>query len=140
MLLIYINNAYYLSLNSLKWKNASRYCQTYCNTHLASIHNEDNYQDAIDQIQMNTYIINDVWIGLNDIIESDTYQWSDGTSFKFGNQMNSDGYIIRGSYPWAKDEPTPSALSNDQCVAIDIETNEWSHRFVPIINKQTHMF
>eukprot|EP01083_Nonionella_stella_P056117 147940_1 len=48
---------------------------------------------------------NALWIGLNDINSTSHWQWTDATSFNYGNTTNG--------YPWSSDSP-----SNHHCISI----------------------
>eukprot|EP01084_Bolivina_argentea_P225163 380581_1 len=98
--IICVNNAYYLSLNDMKYDNASILCQQICNSRLASIHSQQDYNDAISVISNNSYIYDDgIWIGLNAIHTFPTWTYTDGSSFDFANQTYPSG-----TYPWEEGE------------------------------------
>ena len=107
---IYITSlsGYYLSPNSVTWPNASTFCQNYCNSHLVSIHSDDEYMHIgriIDNSMDITDVFNgtgvslgtnEVWIGLRDFDQNGTgtWSWSDGSLFNFANDTSG------GVYPW----------------------------------------
>ena len=136
LLIVYIlslqSNAYYLSLNDLKWSNASKFCQSHCNSNLASIHTQTEYNQALTLITNNNYSYQSIWIGLNDRQTTDSYEWSDQTSFNFGSNTNG------GIYPWYSSKP---GFNNDlSCVAMEIEYDyQWNDRYINI-NPFFHIF
>eukprot|EP01083_Nonionella_stella_P233676 823062_1 len=129
-----INNAFHLNLHALEWLNASNYCQSFCNSNLASIHSRDAHLKTLDLIDHNPYIYTRVWLGLNDIKTSDTWEWSDGSDFNFGSIKNRrTGLIRQGNYPWRGDEPDYN--NNDQGLALEVgsqfaasNTRKWIDR------------
>eukprot|EP01083_Nonionella_stella_P206171 750126_1 len=117
-----INSAFYLGLHALEWLNASNYCESFCNSNLASIHSEDDHLKTLSLIDHNPYIYTRVWLGLNDIQKSDTWVWSDNSVFNFGGIKDiTTELIIRGTYPWRSDEPDYN--DSDQCVALEVGSN-----------------
>lgn len=123
-LLLNLNNAYYLAWHGLEWNNASIWCQSYCGSHLASVHSPLEYINMIDLIDnVYPYIYTRTWIGLNDIEKTDVWVWSDGTPFDFGNIPATNSHlIVRGTYPWRSNEPDYND-SIDTCVAIETGSN-----------------
>eukprot|EP01084_Bolivina_argentea_P025008 46543_1 len=120
-----ITNAFYLSLHTFKWPNASTYCQSYCNSDLASIHSEEDHLKTVDLINRNDYVYEQTWLGLNDIATTDLWVWSDASDFNFGNIRNSaTGKIQMGSYPWRIDEPDPYKTSQ----GVALENGQWIDR------------
>eukprot|EP01084_Bolivina_argentea_P118153 209692_1 len=114
-----ISNGFYLSTHALEWINASNYCLSYCNSHLASIHSASDHLKTLDIISRNPKIYTRVWLGLNDIVTSDHWEWSDGSPFDFGGSINTaTGLLIKGQYPWRGDEPDFNDA--DQCVALEV--------------------
>lgn len=52
------------------------------------------------------------------------WQWDDGTPFDYGSTTDSNGYVLRGEYPWRSNEPDIN--STDNFVAIEAtRNNEW---------------
>ena len=103
---IYSTTSYHLSLNAIDWNQAESFCQSHCNSNLASLHSTDDYLEGLNIIHRNPYINQRVWIGLNDMDHPEHWEWSDSSSFNFGNTINlTTGLIIEGSYPWRENEP-----------------------------------
>jgi len=126
--LLHLIHAYHVSLSKTKWFNASRHCQTYCQSHLVSIHDDAQHTELISQLSRNLYVYSDLWTGLNDIGSPDQWHWTDSTDFDFGNELNPSGHVLRGSYPWASGEPDPSATTTEQCAVIERTTSKWADR------------
>mmetsp|Transcript_2518 Transcript_2518/g.4843 ORF Transcript_2518/g.4843 Transcript_2518/m.4843 type:complete len:795 (+) Transcript_2518:117-2501(+) len=113
-------HAYYLSLHALEWANASAWCQTFCGSHLASVHSTGDNDALLTLIdRMYPQIYTRAWIGLNDIANSDDWVWSDGSQFDYGNVRDEFNRIIPGLYPWRSNEPDFNK-SSDECVAIEV--------------------
>ena len=111
-------NAYYISLNSLEWDQAKEYCQTHCNSDLATISNQQDYDTILQLINITLDDINFnnppfFYIGLREI-ETDQWEWSDTSSFIFGNDISG------GKGPWGDNQP-----SSGSCAALHKETYEW---------------
>ena len=123
-LLISINNSYYLSSNGLWAQAAETFCVNHCSSNLASIHNDDQYSEIKDIITNDPTLRptgsisadDHLWIGLNDA-SLNGYQWTDGSTFDFGN--NTSG----GSYPWSSGEPSSSYLYTQMTIANNFEWN-----------------
>jgi len=119
--------AYYLSLNHLEFKNASRFCRSHCNSELASIHSVEQHYAALAAIATSRYVSEDVWIGLSDIAQSDVWRWSDGSPSDFGLLTDSSNLVIRSQFPWRSGEP--DIANSDDAVAIEASRAlEWSDR------------
>eukprot|EP01083_Nonionella_stella_P181506 650432_1 len=105
ILFFYSVSSYWLSENKFNWKNAEKYCQSRCNSHLASIHTNTEWQQVHNLMKYRIqYIgpqIGDVWIGLNRSREdTDIWEWTDDSPFNFGNDTSG------GVYPWdSRGEP-----------------------------------
>eukprot|EP01084_Bolivina_argentea_P222558 376680_1 len=86
----------YSDENPLKmnWYDAEMYCNTQCNSHLASIHSIEDINDVIKLTS--SYNITNIWIGLSAL--QGHFQWADAADSNYTN--------------WAQTEP--SAV--DQCV------------------------
>eukprot|EP01084_Bolivina_argentea_P180051 311064_1 len=113
-----ITTALYLSLNTFNWLQAEDYCQKRCNSHLISLHNDQQYKQLINLIKnaTNDYIttINpktNTWIGLNDFDANQQWEWIDQTPFDFGNDISG------GVYPWSTGDPGNSAVKS--CILME---------------------
>eukprot|EP01084_Bolivina_argentea_P227535 384279_1 len=80
---------YKLFLESKNWLDAELFCKNYCNSHLASLHNQTDENNAIEII-MNDSILNnsviftkDIWIGLYFDTNQSNYIWTDQTEFAY---------------------------------------------------------
>eukprot|EP01084_Bolivina_argentea_P153144 267038_1 len=116
----FITNGYYLSLSVLEWKNASRFCKSYCNSDLISLHNNTQYMSALELINNNNYTYKDVWIGLNDIEQPNSFVWSDASTLDFGSALD-------GRYPWRWKEPDFNS-SDDSIVIEATRNNLWADK------------
>eukprot|EP01083_Nonionella_stella_P185944 679531_1 len=104
--------SYWLSQNTLTWDSASAYCQERCQSHLASVHDLDQFHEADNLINDSIAKYNqvpEVWIGLRDMYtdsDSEDWKWSDGTSFDYGTDTSG------GVFPWEDryglSEPSPN--------------------------------
>ena len=112
-ILICSSNAYYLVPNDLLWDGAYRYCQTICNSNLASINTEQQQTDIQNTIQSRSssyWSFNEnPWIGLVQSSLTSNWFWTD----------NSSTITDISSFPWAPNEPT------SQCTTIDITNYEY---------------
>eukprot|EP01084_Bolivina_argentea_P244918 410193_1 len=110
--------SYYVSLNTFEFQVAETYCVEHCGSHLASIHNINDYNQLTNTIQnitsANAINLNaeSTFIGLNDITTNNNYVWTDNSPVD---------YIIPniGGYPYANSEPNGLG----QCIAIDSTDN-----------------
>ena len=109
-LLAIITNSYHLSLNSLNQPQAEQYCIDHCNSHLASIHSDEDYESIVNLIQRtitsdNTIdgVDTDVYVGLFRPNSSSPWQWMDGSAFDYNGSTSS--------YAWD--------LGEDNCIVIE---------------------
>lgn len=58
------------------WDSAEEFCNATFGTHLASIHSDD------DQDEASTVCATKCWIGLKYIDNTNEWQWSDGTEYE----------------------------------------------------------
>ena len=123
-------SSYWISENRLSWNRSLNYCRSICDSDLASFRDESDYQQALDLISNSSYLkitngmgayawqrYHDIWIGLNDITQEGHFQWSDNSSFHFGN--DTSGAV----YPWAhsaSNEPNNggSVDETENCVGL----------------------
>eukprot|EP01083_Nonionella_stella_P240551 840838_1 len=107
-------NGFYVSLNPLPWDKAEEYCLTHCNSHLASIHDDGEYQELITLIQYVTDEdpLAEIWIGA----KGPNWDWSDQTLITFGEDTQG------GIYPWAITEPS----GGNRCARIKASSYEWA--------------
>eukprot|EP01084_Bolivina_argentea_P069730 126820_1 len=103
--MMHASHAYYLSYNTLHRSDAESYCVDQCQSHLASIHNINDYDTLLklwetDRIFSSPNIAygEDLWIGLSDDQTNNTFYWSDNTPFDFGSNISG------GIYPWTSNE------------------------------------
>ena len=97
----------------LNWNSAEVYCKETCNSNLASIHSESDF-DQIARIFEEASFINKsihqkAWFGLHDIHNEMGFVFSDNSSFDWGNDVSSPG-----NYPWAEDSPANDSINGDQ--------------------------
>eukprot|EP01083_Nonionella_stella_P062508 162504_1 len=103
------------------WYEAQALCHSYYGTDLASIHSQEDYDEAVLIADLLSY---DVWIGLHDRISEETFSWVDGTPFDFATDLSG------GKYPWHQNNPSSGwlGLGEEDCVEIsygfDLEMND----------------
>ena len=85
---------------SLNWSMAESHCQDTCNSHLASIHSQSEYEQINDLIRTSTSE-HRIWFGLNDIENEMQFVYTDGSPFDFASDIT-----IPGTFPWARDSPS----------------------------------
>eukprot|EP01083_Nonionella_stella_P202292 739148_1 len=97
-------NGYYISLDTFFWNQAESLCVQHCNSHLSSIHSEQDYQQLIHAIWTvtNDSVLSvsdqrDTWIGLHRDSSSDLWTYVDGTPFDFASPA------ANGTYPWSSE-------------------------------------
>ena len=109
---LFIVNAYFISRNKYNWTQAEDYCQTYCASNLASIHN--NYQLTSAMAVLNDLMMNDqgsisnAWIGLNSDLE-----WTDRSLFDVSEQL------------------VYSAVMNNDCISFKAMNNTCNYPLRP---------
>eukprot|EP01084_Bolivina_argentea_P265406 449872_1 len=113
--LISISSSYWLSENRLTWTEASTYCQSHCNSELASIHSINNHLEATYLIKNSSAVTAgfnvdqvNIWIGLNKL--NTTWSWTDHSAFNYGTDTTT-----KGVFPWGPGEPN-SLTINEHCV------------------------
>eukprot|EP01084_Bolivina_argentea_P265807 450680_1 len=98
--------------HSESWINAEQYCKRIYNTHLASLHSDNDLQDTLIIVESLSYIFQ--WgsyhIGLNDINKEGSFVWSDSSTFDFANDTSG------GIYPWITFGEYPGEPNNGQHV------------------------
>ena len=122
---IQFNPNYYLIQKEMVWQDAENYCIDTCNSNLASIHSSDMFNSLLTLINNST--TGNIWIGLFDTNSNASvheWQWSDGTSFDYGNTFKIS--------PWLPGEPS---FENQNCVnlwlnALDgVENWDWDNQY-----------
>ena len=110
-------------MNKLSRDNAQQFCKNYCQSNLASIHKQNDYQNIINILDQqyllnnnnnnNNNFTNSIWFGL-----SDNGQYIDNSSFDFGTD--------KSQYPWSLNYNNNTNLSS-QCIEISNVYNnyEW---------------
>ena len=83
------------------YSQAESYCNNQYDQHLASIHSQSDYDEALTLCTLNS---THCAIGLNDITTEGQWEYTDGTTFDFGSDISG------GVYPWQK---TPQASNPD---------------------------
>ena len=130
-------SAYWLSQNRLTYFDAADYCDTICNSALASLHSSSDHAEIISLIGNEDTISNgfqeyqlNAWIGLQSTTGGSVHAWTDGTAFNYGNTFSSP--------PWESGLP----INNDghDCVTYFVPPNgdfDWGdedcdakHRFI----------
>ena len=111
--------SYYVSYNKLSWFNAETFCQSYCSSHLASIHDISDHNEIINLLENEN-----VWIGLTDATAS--YSWTDSSAFDYGSNISG------GVYPWNTDEPNPSISSGNNHIQMGCSLNNETCPFMSI--------
>ena len=121
-------HGYWLSQNRLSWHDASKYCQNYCNSELASIHNKTDNDKCTSLIQKEIPIVGGfsdeslrVWIGLHNF--TGTFEWSDGSLWNFGDDISS-----RGIYPWRSNQPD-NYDGTEYCVHFYTDAKTWNDKY-----------
>ncbi len=118
LLTLSLCTGYYLSPNHLTWDESSLFCQNWCKSELASIHNKSQNDEMINVIKSG-YSGNSqsdaVFIGLHDDETISNFQWIDETPFNFGNKFYE--------YSWLSLPPQPDSIDNINCVQIRVNNN-----------------
>ena len=97
------NGNYFWVNNSINFWSAERYCSQQYYTSLASIHTLERNAEIISSCPSNS----NCWVGLNDLIELNDYEWVDGTKYDY--------------------KPPINRQSNEHCIHIDMTSNgSWS--------------
>ena len=91
--------------------NANALCINRYGTTLASLHSDEDFEDA-REFSYNP--AKDLWIGLSDRNQEGVYYWEDGTSFDYATYF--------GSYPWDNAD-NGGGLGNEDCVIISDRLN-----------------
>ena len=101
----------------MTWNDAQLFCQTKCNSDLASIHS-DSDQIKVSQIVQEYFDADteiNVYIGLRYNLTSETFSWSDHSPFIFGSTLKQ--------YPWTNNRPNTPATG--ECMQIAWWTSNW---------------
>lgn len=93
----------------LNWTLAETYCQDICNSHLASIHSESEFDEISALVDVSIGYNARAWFGLNDMVNELYFVYTDGTPFNFGNNTATPG-----NYPWARDSPADDNSNGNQ--------------------------
>lgn len=105
------SNSYYISANHFDFSNAEFFCRHRCQSHLASIHSDDDYNRSLAIIQSSYPLYKhnvhkDVWIGLQDINREGRYVYNDGSDFDYATDTSG------GVYPWKIGSPNNANPNN----------------------------
>ena len=121
----------YGGLIDYDWHNASNLCNNLTSTALASIHSmEDNVLasglcQAADE--------NICWIGLSRANDTDTFSWSDQSTYEYGTDVSG------GVFPWDADKPSDKhCIEMHGDVWVDKNCNR-DIRFTHICNKPSEL-
>jgi len=82
LLSLHALDAYHLSLSPLSWPSARDYCHSICNSALATVQSQSDYEAIVRLIDDSPFIFTEVWIGLFHNSSSSRWQFSDGTPFQ----------------------------------------------------------
>ena len=100
-------NQKYIAVSlELTFDEADNYCQTHFDSNLATITDGDAQNEAIDAINdlVGVDTGDNVWIGLNDIDNEDTFVWKDGSTDTYRN--------------WIDNPVEPNGGTNENCVVM----------------------
>ena len=127
-----VSQSYHLVNISMNWSMAELYCQQQCNSNLASVHSQSQYDEIIEIVD--TAFPDAIhplglgfraWFGLNDIQNEMHFVYSDGTPFNFGNDTSKPGL-----FPWVSDSPANDSIKGNQdCADIIKWYNEFHNAF-----------
>ena len=95
------------STEELNWTDSEAYCLSQFGTHLASIHSDDNFDDAATFVEAEG---RSHWIGMSDLATEGVYQWTDGSNASY--------------FQWDSSEPDED-LDTD-CVYMKLTNGRWS--------------
>ena len=109
VLYVALTQSFYLRPGYIRnnWWNAELYCIDTCKSHLASIHNENDFNSIKYLLQTDGYwepgsSEGSAWFGLRRISQSN-FSYIDGTPFDFGDNKN---YSTRNTdHPWLSGQP-----------------------------------
>eukprot|EP01084_Bolivina_argentea_P025081 46666_1 len=102
----------------LLWSEAETYCQQHCNSHLASIHSNETFEEILNLAAKYWHDGNYgsyIWFGLKDAGNHD-FAFNDNTSWDYGTTLYQ--------YPWSSNSPAPDAWDSN-CVAIFKSDRLW---------------
>ena len=121
LILLAFATGYYVTPNHLTWEQSVEYCQSYCDSNLASIHNISQNNDMIDTIKSAHLLVDDtaaedVFFGLYDDTTKTNYKWMDGTSYSENEFGGSNSFY---SFPWATNMPDSQINVNCGQIWID---------------------
>ena len=123
--IFYGSHSYYVSPNLFNFDQGNYFCKNHCNSNLASIHNDSQFQEAIKTINDSSEIISEernVWIGLMAMTAADTFLFTDGTAFDYGTNISG------GVHPWKTEEPKriiAGTSTSRICVYFEIKNGKY---------------
>eukprot|EP01084_Bolivina_argentea_P072854 132256_1 len=112
---------YYLSTNKLSFINSNIYCNTSCDSSLASIHSFIQHNSIINTLLSLSTV--SVWIGLNDINTKGNFTWIDGSIL---------------NYTFWNSSITPKPNCSTNCVQIHIDNTNTTYWQSISCNTQQH--
>eukprot|EP01083_Nonionella_stella_P184581 670692_1 len=107
---ILLTYPYYIVNVPKTWDDAGLFCQTQCNSHLASVHSIHDFYQISNRFYEWSLLA--AWIGLRYDFDAGTYKWTDHTLFDFGNALNHQ-------LPWAVNEPS----HDGHCIEVRISNH-----------------
>eukprot|EP01084_Bolivina_argentea_P073302 133015_1 len=118
MFMLFVDAVQYITIEEeLNFKDAEKLCLFRYDTHLSSIHNDEDLKNAINATDLSS---NGVWIGLTFNNSETEWQWTDLSPWDYGRNVSKHD----GNGPWADGEP-----NNDGEYCVQLSTDEkWTER------------